>query len=338
MNYEPLISNLSISGIPEFARFELGEKALARAIHAAGIDFESIADQQVFVPQSAILRFVEATARAAGEENLGLMLTPAMDIAGYGLWSDYLLGANSLGQALESTVRTIGFHSTGDTVSITLAGDQVRFAYRLALAGHTGYQHASCAAAGLVQSICRRYTSNAWKPSKIELDIARPRRGSPFEDVFQCPVTYDAPCVTVVFDRHYLTAGRLGRQPKKTVTIEDVARFTRGGAPEDLLGTIAEQIRLQVFLGSTSIVSAAQLIGTSVRTLQRELNRAGTDFRTMANAVRTQRAMELLRHGNTSITRISSELGYSAPAHFARAFRKATGLSPREYRSTVRKI
>ncbi|NNC01088.1 helix-turn-helix domain-containing protein, partial [Corallococcus exiguus] len=69
--------------------------------------------------------------------------------------------------------------------------------------------------------------------------------------------------------------------------------------------------------------------------LQRELNRAGTDFRNLANTARIQRATELLRHANGSITRVSAEMGYSSPANFARAFRKATGRAPREFRSKL---
>jgi len=34
------------------------------------------------------------------------------------------------------------------------------------------------------------------------------------------------------------------------------------------------------------------------------------------------------------VTQISTTLGYSAPAHFARAFRKAMGAGPSEFRRT----
>ena len=98
---------------------------------------------------------------------------------------------------------------------------------------------------------------------------------------------------------------------------------------------LAEQIWSQVLSGKVSIESAARSLDTSVRTLQRELHRQGTDFRTLANLVRSQRALELLRHSDVSVARISGSLGYSAPSHFARALRKATGLGPREFRRLV---
>jgi AraC-like DNA-binding protein len=37
-----------------------------------------------------------------------------------------------------------------------------------------------------------------------------------------------------------------------------------------------------------------------------------------------------------SVTEIAAELGYSAPANFARAFRKATGSPPHSFRSASR--
>jgi AraC-like DNA-binding protein len=106
-------------------------------------------------------------------------------------------------------------------------------------------------------------------------------------------------------------------------TIEDVERDRRGGAPRGLLDVVVEQIRSQVLTGSVSIDSAAQSLDTSIRTLQHELDRAGTDFRSLANVARVQRATELLRHTNGSITRVSAEMGYSSPANFTRALRRA---------------
>ena len=135
-------------------------------------------------------------------------------------------------------------------------------------------------------------------------------------------------------ERHHLGASRRSAS-WPVVTIEDVARDCRGIAPRRLLDVVVEQIRTQVLAGDVSIDSAAQSMDTSIRTLQRELNRAGTDFRSLANAARLQRATELLRHTNGSVTRVSAEMGYSFPANFARAFRKATGHGPREFRGKL---
>ncbi|WP_181164557.1 helix-turn-helix transcriptional regulator [Amaricoccus solimangrovi] len=76
---------------------------------------------------------------------------------------------------------------------------------------------------------------------------------------------------------------------------------------------------------------------TNVRTLQRTLNREGLDYRGLVNVIRVQRARELLGGTQMSITDISSQLGYSAPANFARAFRRITGVAPSDFRMFCRR-
>ena len=330
----PVISSHVLHGLPAFVRHEIGERALLRANIAAGFDLELIEDRNCFIPQAAVIGFVNAAAKAAGEANLMTLLAPVMNAANYGTFGRYVLGADTLGQSLERAVAALCYHSTDDKMSIAVVGDEARFSYVFALAGRKGYDMIAGAAAGVLLSVFRTFLPVGWRPKRIELDIETPRQTGLFEDIFQCPLIFRAPAVTIVVDRHHLEAA----QPSVSlpaVTIEDVARDRRGGAPRDLLDVVVEQIRTQVISGHVSIDNAAKSMDTSIRTLQRELNRASTDFRNLANAARLQRATELLRHTHGSITRVSAEMGYSSPANFARAFRKATGEGPREFRAKL---
>jgi AraC-like DNA-binding protein len=332
MAHIPVISNHVLHGMPAFVRHEIGQRALLQANRAAGFDPERVEDRNCFIPHAAVVGFVNAAARGAGEADLGLLMVPEMNAANYGSYGRYLLGAGTLGLAIERAITALPYHSTNDRMSVTNVGDEARYSYAFALAGCDGYRIIAPAAAGVLLSVCKSYLPTDWRPVRVELDIDRPHQPGVFEDAFECPVLFNAPEVTIVIERHYLTAA-LRRASRPIVTIEDVARDRHGGAPRDLLDVVVEHIRTQVLSGGVSIDGAAQSMDTSVRTLQRELNRAGTDFRSLASIARIQRATELLRHTNGSITRVSTELGYSSPANFARAFRKSTGRAPREFRS-----
>lgn len=327
----PVISSRVLHGIPTFIRSELGERALQRVNRATGLDLELIEDRNCFIPHQAVTSFADAIVREAGEPNLGLLIAPTMDVSNYGSFGSYVLCADTLGQAIDRGIEALCYHCTGDRLSVAALAGEIRFSYRFALAGAHGYGIVACAAAGELLSVCRAYLPHNWRPLRIELDIEAPGRTSPFEDVFQCPVVFNAPAVTVVIERRHM-ATALKRPPKAMMTIEDVARNQPGGAPRGLLEVVVEQIRAHILTGHVMIDDVARSIDISVRTLQRELHHAGTDFRGLTTIVRIRRAAELLRHTGVSITRISAELGYSSPAAFARAFRKATGTGPREFR------
>jgi AraC-like DNA-binding protein len=330
----PVISNLTLHGLPNLIRSEFGERTLVRAVRTAGVDLEAIEEQNYFIPHAAVLSLIGTTARAAGDSNFGLLMVPQMDVSNYGTYGRYLCGAETLGAAIRRAIEALPFHSTGDNMGLVTLGDEARYSYGFALAGRPGYEHAVNVAAGVLSSLCRFYASAAWRPRRIELDIPRPRHTGPFEDLFNCPVVFDAQTMTVVFDRYHLDIPLQSSSTIPIITIADVARDRRGGAPQDRLGVIAEHIRHQVQRGNVSIDRTAHAMNTSIRTLQRELNSCGLDFRSLANIARAERARELLQLGDVSVARIAAEMGYSTPANFSRAFRNATGLSPGEFRAT----
>ena len=170
---------------------------------------------------------------------------------------------------------------------------------------------------------------------RVELDVPRPPWPWLFEEAFGCPVGFGAGSIGIVMGRTRLASTGPRTRPGSIVTIEDVTRARRGGAPADRFGVITEQVRLQVLAGTISLEGAARALDTSTRSLQREIAAAGTDFRSLAGRIRLERAIELLRQPEVPITAAATELGYAAPAHFARAFRKATGQAPRAFRRSV---
>lgn len=57
-------------------------------------------------------------------------------------------------------------------------------------------------------------------------------------------------------------------------------------------------------------------------------------FYDILNEIRVRRAKELLKNPRLKISEISELVGYADPAHFAKIFKKITGVSANEYRRT----
>jgi AraC-like DNA-binding protein len=85
-----------------------------------------------------------------------------------------------------------------------------------------------------------------------------------------------------------------------------------------------------------NIREVAEITGTSVRSLQRELALANLTFSDLVDQVRFRKSAELLRQQDIKIIDVAFATGYTDPAHFARAFRRIAGVTPREFRQSRR--
>ena len=83
--------------------------------------------------------------------------------------------------------------------------------------------------------------------------------------------------------------------------------------------------------GAPSIEFAAEMAGTSVRTLQRRLALHKHTYSALIEDARAERGRKLLRESDEKVIDVAYSVGYKDPAHFSRAFRRLNGVSPLEY-------
>ena len=67
-------------------------------------------------------------------------------------------------------------------------------------------------------------------------------------------------------------------------------------------------------------------------TLKRKLKADGTTFQSLKDSFRLRRAKSLLGDTEASVEEIADELGFSDASGFTKAFRRWTGIAPREWR------
>ncbi|MGC1952944.1 MAG: helix-turn-helix transcriptional regulator, partial [Gammaproteobacteria bacterium] len=103
--------------------------------------------------------------------------------------------------------------------------------------------------------------------------------------------------------------------------------------PGDFSSSLVMALPAYLCDGHPPIELAAEIAGTSVRTLQRRLSESGHNYSELVQRARVEAAARLLKDPDCKVLDTAYALGYADPSHFSRAFRRIVGISPREFRT-----
>ena len=102
--------------------------------------------------------------------------------------------------------------------------------------------------------------------------------------------------------------------------------------PNNFVDTLEQLMLAYIQEPDLSLEFAAGVCNTSKRTLQRKLTEMGTHYSEVLANARFRAACQMLQTPGMKVIDVAKRLGYSDSAHFARAFRRIAGVTPREYR------
>ena len=122
------------------------------------------------------------------------------------------------------------------------------------------------------------------------------------------------------------TPGRI--DIKDSLKLDDIQNRTK------LINALHEIISYYITEDKLTIEMIADIVGMSTRSLQRLMKKHDISYNVLLNAARQQYAETQLKNPELKISDIAYQLGYNDTAHFTRAFKRWTGVTPSQYRKT----
>lgn len=223
-------------------------------------------------------------------------------------------------------------HRESSNVRVWLEGqdDAVLLCHRSSIeVGAPGHDEMAMMRVGLMLSIVRLFAGPDWAPTDCALAIAGGIGPLAREEFGDARIVR-----TPEYGWFRLPRSILALPPRSSVS-PDAELAGEPPLPLDLAGSLAQALRPYLSGdGAPTLREAAGLVGTSVRSLQRELARGGSSFRDVLQRARFEVARELLQQPDVRIVDVAHEAGFSDHPHFVRFFRRLAGMPPREYRTT----
>ncbi|MTW23099.1 helix-turn-helix transcriptional regulator [Allochromatium palmeri] len=103
----------------------------------------------------------------------------------------------------------------------------------------------------------------------------------------------------------------------------------------DFVTAVRALIRPYLAQGHPPLSLVAEIVGMSERTLQRRLAQCRLTYSQVVQEARFSIASDLLADSDLNIADIAFAAGYENAPHFSRAFKRLTGVTPRDYRCSL---
>ncbi len=299
---------------------------VSRALNELGLHAPPVIGE--VVESSVANALFDDAARALKSETVGIEVAQRVPIGGLGMIDYGLCASKTLGEGLRRTARYYGVAT--QRVKLTLLEEgptaTLHFERRPGLAFSRQWIEWSFA------MFAERIRQTLGVPvafRDVSFTHAAPASAAGHVKYFGGPVAFGAARDAMSFD-----ATLLGL-PLKTASesLADVLELKMQSLePEQGADELMRRARSAVLSlldrQDTALDSLAARLGTSRRTLQRELGRRGTSHLQLVDEARRSRARELLESG-ISIANVSDRLAFSEPSAFFRAFRRWTGQTPK---------
>jgi AraC-like DNA-binding protein len=308
-----------------------------RLCRAVDLDPALLDDAENRMPYAQLVALYEAAARLTGDAAFGLHLSERASPRVFDLLGYVMLNSPTLGEAIGRILRYHSIWTDGAAYSLEVKGDVARLGYRYVNLEGDACRHDCEMTLGITLRFARLATGVDWSPLEVSFAHAEPADTSEHRRIFRSPLHFSRPANQIAFDRALLSLKMEEADPALCAVLDRHAEELLTKFPGR--GGFAAEVRALLFEalngGDASLETISQQLGTSPRTLQRKLKDEGATHQVLLDELRRDLSKRYLSEPQMAICEVAYLLGFSEPSAFHRAFRRWTGVTPREYRRSA---
>lgn len=282
-----------------------------------------------YIPILQAIRFAEAAQRSQGITDIGFQAARQLQFHHFSEKLRAIIRFSpTLFIALQQLCKWASLEDTNVSVWLERDDDHVRVCSKLAgTAGVPHLEHSQWLQNVMVMHVVRQFSSPHWVPATMAFEAC-----------------YEPSLETRTFWGNTRFMSHQNSSwidiPVSFLDLPNQTNETPATSHDDGVGPSGHEIvsvvkmMLPSYLDESipTVAEIAEMAGISIRSFQRKLSSAGVSYSDLLDGVRFENATKLLRDTDAKIIDVAFSSGYSDPAHFTRAFRRFSGITPKAFR------
>ncbi|KZN20067.1 AraC family transcriptional regulator [Pseudomonas fluorescens] len=314
---------------------------IARSLHVdhleqlrlVGLDHRCLLQPDLKIPNEAVARLLENSAREAGVDDFGLRMAETRKLSNLGplalLWRD----EQTIRSAMEAFRDFLFLHNQGLVLNIEESGGVVVLRMEQVTVGNLPVRQAMELSVGVTHRLLKTLLGNHWHPSIVCFRHAAPMDDSRHRRIFATSVQFNSLMDGIVCRSTDLDKALPSADPDMARYVHQYLDSIREESKTALLEKVRQMIWIVLPTGHCSVEQVAANLGWDRRTLHRKLAQEGETFSSLLDQVRAELAMRHLAHSNQRLSEIAGVLGFSELSAFSRWFSRHFDCSPSTWRA-----
>jgi AraC-like DNA-binding protein len=327
---------IAANGVNSFMEFAISKGASRRSlVQRSGIDPAVLQDGDNRIPFSRYVALMRAGQELCDDPALALHFGEEVDC------SEIILpvgGASNIRDAVTEGNRYAPLAVEVESVGTADRFGLVRDAGQLWLVDNRGNPNdfPELTESAFARMVCstRRLMGDVKMIKAMRVTHAEPSYRAEYDRIFRVPVAFGSDTNGLQIDEALMSRFKFP-SPSKYVTgvLHDHAEklLVRLDNTQSTCGRIENLLVPILHTGDVTVDRVAGELGLSRQTLFRRLKAEGATFQQLLDQLRYKLALHHLTKDKASVQRTARLVGFSDATAFSRAFKRWTGLSPREY-------
>ena len=216
-------------------------------------------------------------------------------------------------------------------VSISESGDGFTLSFSPGPSSYRVFARTDAMMSVLLE-ICRKNLGRDISPKLVTFRHERPSCSREYDRLFACPVRFAWETDSLVLPFDVASRPLPGANQDFLLASEEIIwNYLAQMEGNNVVQKVKKIIVSQLPSGNVTDETVAYELFTSSRSLQRKLSAQGTSFRRLLDDVRFHMARKYLLKRDADMAEITFLLGFSSQSSFSRAFKRWSGISPREF-------
>lgn len=302
-------------------------------LQTAGVD-RALGEEAPAVPLASYERAVEGLLDATGEPALGLLIGERIGLRAFGIVGHLVAAARTLREAALALVRYERLFGAGVRVSLQEEGDRAWFELELPQLSPRAHRfYAELVLTALSRAV-KSFGSRDMGMRRVLFEHPAPPHEHEYIRMFLGAERFAQPFSGLEIDRSLLDRESLHQDPDLFAVLEAEVRRRDNRSTRGL--THAERLKLYLVEHMSErpdMELAARRLGMSSRSLRRRLSEEGASWNRITDEALGMLAKQMLDDPNSSVKETAYALGFSDPTSLYRAFKRWTGMTPKQYKA-----